>query len=281
MKLSSLFCVMFLLAVSATGADFLKPRWKVSEKDQVYTIRFDKGKGGFMQGILPMKAGEYALVSFDAVMSGNDGTFSFSSTGFADKNYNSYHKQTLSGKGKYCFAIYAPEDTAVKLQLNLRSSGGDVTMTVSNLNVKKFTAFDKLDLSEYELLNSSDAVSRVPAEDHLEGGFASKIVTGEKRAKGASLKFPLLPGKKYKMTFWAKASKPTRFDLWVDGWTPKQKHWYVPFRLSAETEFKLYEVEFTSCPELPRYRGLACAVFQLTPNCDLTVKGLKIEQVGK
>jgi hypothetical protein len=69
--------------------------------------------------------------------------------------------------------------------------------------------------------------------------------------------------------------------MWIDGWTSGQKHWYAPFKLSADTEFAQYEIEFTSCPEITRYRAMVIALFQLTPNNDLTVKGIKLERISK
>ena len=285
MKLFSLAVVLILLFADATAADFLKPRWKVSVKDDVYTITFDKGKGGFMQGELPMKAGEYAMLTFDAEINAPGGYFTFSATGFADKLYNQYYQHAFSGKGKFYFTFYAATDTVAKLQLNLASAGKDLKMVISNLKVKKFTTFDKLDLSEYEALHNNPKtpgmVTRVSAEDHLEGGFADKIVATDKRAKGATFKLPIMPGQKYKLSFWAKASKTTRFNMWIDGWTSGQKHWYAPFKLSADTEFAQYEIEFTSCPEITRYRAMVIANFQLMPNNDLTVKGIKLERISK
>ena len=285
MKLFSLAVVFILLFADATAADFLKPRWKVSVKDVVYTITFNKGKGGFMQGELPMKAGEYAMLTFDAEINAPGGHFTFSATGFADRLYNQYYQHAFSGKGKFYFTFYAATDTVAKLQLNLASAGKDLKMVISNLNVKKFTTFDQLDLSEYEAIHNNPKtpgiVTRVSAEDHLEGGFADKIVAADKRAKGTTFKLPVMPGLKYKLTFWAKASKTTRFNLWIDGWTSGQKHWYAPFKLSADTEFKQYEIEFTSCPEITRYRAMVVANFQLLPNNDLTVKGIKLERISK
>ena len=238
-----------------------------------------------MQGELPMKAGEYAMLTFDAEMTGTKGFFNFSASGFADKFYNQYYQHAFSGKGKFYFTFYAATDSNVKLQINLNSAGEDLKMVISNLNVKKFTTFDQLDLSEYEAIHNNPKtpgiVTRVSAEDHLEGGFADKIVAADKRAKGTTFKLPVMPGQKYKLTFWAKASKTTRFNLWIDGWTSGQKHWYAPFKLSADTEFKQYEIEFTSCPEITRYRAMVVANFQLTPNNDLTVKGIKLERISK
>ncbi len=114
--------------------------------------------------------------------------------------------------------------------------------------------------------NSASLLELVPAEDHIEGGFAVKL-TPEKgvRAGVESVCLPVEENRNYRASVWLKADRelPVRFT--ADGWVSGEKHFYRDRKVLATPEWQHYTFEFKT-PELARYRGVLR--IQITPAGD-------------
>lgn len=99
----------------------------------------------------------------------------------------------------------------------------------------------------------------VGAEEHIEGGRALRVAPGADKGNFGvySNLLPLQPGKKYKLSFWGRATQPTGIRLGLDGYLAGQaKHWHKLGAFQLTPEWQVYSMLFDS-PDLKEYPYMA------------------------
>ena len=126
--------------------------------------------------------------------------------------------------------------------------------------------------------NTASRLELVPAEDHIEGGYAVKLTPEPGTLAGVeSVSLPAEETRNYRASVWLKADRelPVRFT--ADGWTSGEKHFYRYRKVLVTPEWQRYSFEFKT-PELARYRGVLR--IQITPAGDcnwLQIKDAALE----
>lgn len=126
--------------------------------------------------------------------------------------------------------------------------------------------------------NTASRLELVPAEDHIEGGYAVKLTPEPGTLAGVeSVSLPAEETRNYRASVWLKADRelPVRFT--ADGWTSGEKHFYRYRKVLVTPEWQRYSFEFKT-PELARYHGVLR--IQITPAGDcnwLQIKDAALE----
>ena len=128
--------------------------------------------------------------------------------------------------------------------------------------------------------NSASLLELIPAEDHIEGGYAVKL-TPEKgvRAGVESVCLPAEGNRNYRASVWLKADRELPVIFTADGWVSGEKHFYRFRKVLVTPEWQCYSFE---TPELARFRGMLR--IQITPAGDyawLAIKDASLEREGE
>ena len=189
--------------------------------------------------------------------------------------------------------FYMPADGTARMDAYVECK---VPASVMVRNVKLFPLSEK-ELASVKVETSSDLVLQwkllwrfrntasrlelVPAEDHIEGGYAVKLTPEPGTLAGVeSVWLPAEETRNYRASVWLKADRelPVRFT--ADGWTSGEKHFYRYRKVLVTPEWQRYTFEFKT-PELARYRG--ALRIQITPAGDcnwLQIKDAALTEVG-
>ena len=140
--------------------------------------------------------------------------------------------------------------------------------------------------------NAEGSLQVVPAEDHIEGGKAMRITarakTGKTQLSVYSLHLPLEPGKRYRLSLWAKADPQTPFSFYIDGYVSGQKkHWYKGTRTKLTARWEKQSMEFSG-PAVAEYPQMAKQTAYLVfsfpaeeSEKTIHIHSVELEQLGK
>ncbi len=197
--------------------------------------------------------------------------------GFTDPAYNKFFRLPIpSGDSKISFGFYVPEETEMKLVIQLE--GKDAPSKVRVLS-PAFSSGRRNPPEFYLTLRAGGLLRTVSAEDHIEGGTATEFTPFTQGSSMLrSLDFCMMPGKTYVLKFWAKGDMPGPLTARADGWAPKRKHFYVQKTFQVSTEYREFRIEVKTPEDVDAYLGVMR--LQLTPGLSkkLFVKDLTIEE---
>ena len=189
--------------------------------------------------------------------------------------------------------FYMPADGTARMDAYVECK---VPASVMVRNVKLFPLSEK-ELASVKVETSSDLVLQwkllwrfrntasrlelVPAEDHIEGGYAVKLTPEPGTLAGVeSVWLPAEETRNYRASVWLKADRELTVRFTADGWTSGEKHFYRYRKVLVTPEWQRYTFEFKT-PELARYRG--ALRIQITPAGDcnwLQIKDAALTEVG-
>lgn len=190
--------------------------------------------------------------------------------------------------------FYMPADGTARMDAYVECK---VPVSVMVRNIKLFPLPEKEQASikvetaadlvlQWKLLwrfrNTASRLELVPAEDHIEGGYAVKLTPEPgTRAGVESVSLPAEGNRNYQASIWLKADRELPVLFAADGWVSGEKHFYRSRKVPVTPEWQRYTFEFKT-PELARFRGVLR--IQITPAGDcnwLQIKdaALKMENV--
>lgn len=130
--------------------------------------------------------------------------------------------------------------------------------------------------------NSASRMELVPAEDHIEGGYALRILPEKGvRTAVAGIAVPAMENSDYRVSAWLKSDTEMPVILTADGWVPGEKHWYKKQKFRVTGEWQRFSFDFKT-PELSCYGGMLR--IQVTPCADynsLQIKDAMLEKRSK